>query len=155
MSKINVKHLAVSIVIPLAVGIIASFITKDQMEAFSQLKQPPLSPPGWLFPIVWTVLYVLMGISSYIVYQKQNTLLSDCQRLYILQLAANFIWTILFFNLKQYLFSFIWLVLLIFLVARMAICFVTVDRKAAALQIPYVLWICFAAYLNIAIYYLN
>lgn len=155
MSKINVKRLAVSIVIPLAVGIIASFITKDQMEAFSQLKQPPLSPPGWLFPIVWTVLYVLMGISSYIVYQKQNTLLSDCQRLYILQLAANFIWTILFFNLKQYLFSFIWLVLLIFLVARMAICFVTVDRKAAALQIPYVLWICFAAYLNIAIYYLN
>ena len=155
MSKINVKRLAVSIVIPLAVGIIASFITKDQMEAFSQLKQPPLSPPGWLFPIVWTVLYVLMGISSYIVYQKQNTLLSDCQRLYILQLAANFIWTILFFNLKQYLFSLIWLVLLIFLVARMAICFVTVDRKAAALQIPYVLWICFAAYLNIAIYYLN
>lgn len=155
MSKINVKRLAVSIVIPLAVGIIASFITKDQMEAFSQLKQPPLSPPGWLFPIVWTVLYVLMGISSYIVYQKQNTLLSDCQRLYILQLAANFIWTILFFNLKQYLFSFIWLILLIFLVARMAICFVTVDRKAAALQIPYVLWICFAAYLNIAIYYLN
>lgn len=155
MSKINVKRLAVSIVIPLAVGIIASFITKDQMEAFSQLKQPPLSPPGWLFPIVWTVLYVLMGISSYIVYQKQNTLLSDCQRLYILQLAANFIWTILFFNLKQYLFSFIWLVLLIFLVARMAICFITVDRKAAALQIPYVLWICFAAYLNIAIYYLN
>ena len=155
MSKINVKRLAVSIAIPLAVGIIASFITKDQMEAFSQLKQPPLSPPGWLFPIVWTVLYVLMGISSYIVYQKQNTLLSDCQRLYILQLAANFIWTILFFNLKQYLFSFIWLVLLIFLVARMAICFITVDRKAAALQIPYVLWICFAAYLNIAIYYLN
>ncbi|MBP3348724.1 MAG: tryptophan-rich sensory protein [Clostridia bacterium] len=155
MSKINVKRLAVSIAIPLAVGIIASFITKDQMEAFSQLKQPPLSPPGWLFPIVWTVLYVLMGISSYIVYQKQNTLLSDCQRLYILQLAANFIWTILFFNLKQYLFSFIWLILLIFLVARMAICFVTVDRKAAALQIPYVLWICFAAYLNIAIYYLN
>ncbi len=155
MSKINIKKLLLFIAIPLAVGISASLICMDDFGLFRSLDQPPLSPPAWAFPVVWSILYILMGISSYIVYSKQHTLVSQCMKIYFIQLFVNFIWTVLFFKLKQYLFAFLWIMVLLFAVAKMTICFCGTDKKAGLLQLPYIAWVFFAGYLNIAIYYLN
>lgn len=155
MSKINLKALITSIVIPLAVGGLSAIITQNEMQKYGELVQPPLAPPSWLFPIVWTVLFVLMGISSYIIYTRSDSIVSPCLKLYAIQLAVNFFWTILFFNFHAYLISFIWILLLIFLIAKMIFCFVETSKFAAYLQLPYLAWTCFAAYLNIAIYFLN
>lgn len=155
MSKINIKKLLFFIAIPIGVGILASIICKDDFNLFQSLNKPPLSPPAWLFPVAWSILYVLMGISSYFVYSKQHSVATSCMKIYFIQLFANFIWTILFFKFKQYLFSFLWIILLLFTITKMTICFYSVDKKSGILQIPYIAWVCFASYLNIAIYYLN
>lgn len=155
MSKINWKALVISIIIPLAVGGLSAIITQNQMQKYGDLVQPPLAPPAWLFPIVWTALFILMGISSYLIYMKTDDILSPCLKLYAAQLVVNFFWTILFFNFHAYLISFIWIILLIFLIAKMISCFAKASKPAAYIQIPYIVWTCFAAYLNIAIYFLN
>ena len=155
MSKINWKALVISIIIPLAVGGLSAIITQNQMQKYGDLVQPPLAPPAWLFPIVWTALFILMGISSYLIYMKTDDILSPCLKLYAAQLVVNFFWTILFFNFHAYLMSFIWIILLIFLIAKMISCFAKVSKSAAYIQMPYITWTCFAAYLNIAIYFLN
>lgn len=155
MSKINIKRLLLFIAVPLCVGILAALICKDDFRLFQSLNKPPLAPPAWLFPVVWSILYILMGISSYIVYSEQRLISSPCMKIYFIQLFVNFMWTILFFKLEQYLFSFIWIIILLFYVAKTAVCFCNVNKKSGLLQIPYIVWICFAGYLNIAVYYLN
>lgn len=155
MSKINIKRLLLFIAVPLCVGISAALICKDDFGLFQSLNKPPLAPPAWLFPVVWSILYILMGISSYIVYSEQRSISPPCMRIYFIQLFVNFMWTILFFKLGQYLFSFLWIIILLFCVAKTAVCFCEVNKKSGLLQIPYIVWICFAGYLNIAVYYLN
>ncbi len=152
--KIEWKKLLICIVIPLAVGGLSAFLTQESMETFGALNKPPLAPPGWLFPVVWTILYVLMGIASYLVLasQKPNrTALS----FYAIQLTFNFAWSIIFFNLEMYLFAFIWLVLLWLLILLTTVSFYAVSKPAGYLMIPYLLWVTFAGYLNLAIYLLN
>ncbi|MDE7293172.1 MAG: tryptophan-rich sensory protein, partial [Oscillospiraceae bacterium] len=109
--KIHWKKLILCLIIPLAVGGLSAFLTKDGMEIFKTLNKPPLSPPGKLFPFVWTILYIMMGLASYIVLvsKKPNTLGLIA---YGVQLFFNFFWSILFFNKQMYLFSFIWLVIM-------------------------------------------
>jgi len=140
-----------SILITLLVGLIAGFLTMNSMGIYSTINRPPLSPPSWLFPVVWTILYTLMGISvaRYII--KTN----EIPRIYVLQLIVNFIWPFIFFNLEAYLLAFIWLILLIALVVLMILEFYRVDKLAGILQIPYLIWLLFAAYLNFSIYLLN
>ena len=152
--KIQWKKLIICLAIPLAVGGISAFLTQNSMETFQAIQKPPLSPPGWLFPIVWTLLYILMGIASYLVFtsQKPNR---TALTVYGVQLAFNFIWPILFFNLEQYLFAFIWLVLLWFLILATIIQFDSISKPAKYLMLPYLLWVTFAGYLNFAIYLLN
>lgn len=124
------------------------------METFEMVNKPPLSPPGWLFPVVWTILYVLMGIASYLVLTSGKP--DDIAlKAYGIQLAVNFMWPILFFNLNLYLFSFIWLVALWLLVYQTIRLFWPASKTAGALMIPYLLWITFAGYLNLGIYFLN
>ena len=124
------------------------------METFEMVNKPPLSPPGWLFPVVWTILYVLMGIASYLVLTSGKP--DDIAlKAYGIQLAVNFMWPILFFNLNLYLFSFIWLVALWLLVYQTIRLFWSASKTAGALTIPYLLWITFAGYLNLGIYFLN
>ena len=124
------------------------------METFEMVNKPPLSPPGWLFPVVWTILYVLMGIASYLVLTSGKP--DDIAlKAYGIQLAVNFMWPILFFNLNLYLFSFIWLVALWLLVYQTIRLFWSASITAGALMIPYLLWITFAGYLNLGIYFLN
>ena len=153
--KKNFKSLIIALLIPLAVGAIAGFSTMDAMEKYSQFVQPPLSPPPILFPIVWTILYILMGIGSYLVYE------SDCENkesallVYAVQLAVNFVWPFLFFELNAFLISFLWLLLLWGLVIVTIVRFSSCNKLAGYLQIPYLLWLTFAGYLNFGVYLLN
>ena len=140
----------------LLVGGLSSVITQGQMEAFSALRQPPLSPPGWVFPVAWTILYLLMGVGMAIVWRK-----SDGERrrravtLWGVQLAANFLWPLLFFLWQLRLLSLVWLAVLLILVANMTSEFEKTSVTAARMQIPYLLWLLFAAYLNLGVWILN
>lgn len=127
------------------------------MEEFSRLRQPPLSPPMWLFPVVWTILFLLMGLASYLVYQSNRTRAQkrSALGLYALQLAVNFVWPILFFNLNWWLAAFLWLVMLWALIWFTAIAFHRCRPLAGMLLAPYLGWVAFAGYLNFGIYLLN
>ncbi len=152
--KINFKSLIISILIPLIVGGISSLISMPFMD-YGNLIQPPLAPPGWLFPIVWTILYILMGISFYLILESDSYDKDEAYIVYFLQLFVNGLWSIFFFVLKWRLFSSIWLVLLIVLIVIMIVRFYKINKTAGLLQIPYLLWCLFALYLNIGVYLLN
>ena len=145
------KPYIIEILIALAVGGLSAFFTKDAMENFESLVKPPLSPPSYLFPVVWTILFVLMGISAGMVYKKSGSV----PFVYRLSLIVNFLWSIIFFNMEAYLFAFIWLLLLLVLIILTIIDYSKVDKTAAYLQIPYLVWVCFAGYLNFFIWLLN
>jgi tryptophan-rich sensory protein len=151
----NLKALVICILIPLSVGALSALLTNNSMNTYEKLIQPPLSPPGWLFPIVWTILFILMGISSYLIYVSDSPYKKSALRIYAIQLAVNFFWTLIFFNMERYLFAFIWLLLLIVLIVIMIMSFSRINKTAAYLQIPYLLWVSFAGYLNLGIYLLN
>ena len=140
-----------------AVGLLSGLLSRSGMEAFREtVRQPPLSPPAIVFPIVWTILYALMGIGAARIYQAPpsgNRSLG--LNLFVVQLVVNFFWSPVFFNLQAYGFAFFWLLLLWGLVLWMILVFRKVDPTAAKLQIPYLLWLTFAAYLNFGVWYLN
>lgn len=155
--KIKKDELAISILLPLAVGAVSSFLTQNAMGMFRLMEQPPLSPPGWLFPVVWTILYVLMGIASYLVCRegKEKPEVADALSVYALQLVFNFFWSIFFFRFEWYLFSFLWLLALWGLILVTTLRFWKVNRTAAKLMLPYLAWVTFAGYLNLGVYLLN
>lgn len=155
--KIDKKLLAKSIALPVLVGVVSGLLTRNAMQDFEVLNQPPLSPPGWLFPVVWTILYVLMGISAYLVKTSDadEQEKADALTLYYYQLLVNFLWPVFFFNFGWYLFAFAWLILLWVLVALMIRQFDKINKVAAYLNLPYLVWLTFAAYLNFAIWWLN
>lgn len=145
------------ILVPLLAGIVAALITKDGMETYGMLVKPELAPPSIVFPIVWTVLYILMGISSYLIITSNagKAKTEKALMLYWYQLAVNFLWATFFFNFEWYLFSFVWILILWILVLLMILTFWKIDKRAAIINIPYLLWLTFAAYLNLAIWWLN
>ena len=146
------------ILLSLGVGAFSAFLTADNMNIYSDIVRPPLSPPGIVFPIVWTILYVLMGIGAGLVYSQKNEQplnVRSAMIIFGLNLFFNFMWSILFFNLRAYLFSFVWLVALWFIIFNMIQRFKEVNTTAGNLQIPYLIWVTFAGYLNLAIYFLN
>lgn len=147
--------LIICILIPLAVGSLSAFLTRDAMSNYGQIIKPEFAPPPFIFPIVWTILYILMGISSYIILSSDNVMKQTALDWYAIQLLFNFIWSIIFFNFQNYLFSFIWLIALIICICIMIIKFYKISPISAYLQIPYLLWCLFAAYLNLSIYFLN
>lgn len=157
MMKKNWKTYAFWILATVAVGALSGILSRSGMQDFEDtVMQPPLSPPMILFPIIWTVLYTLMGIGAARVYLSGAELGKNrCLNLYVVQLVVNFFWSLIFFNAAAYGFALLWLLLLIGLVVWMTLCFWTVDRLAALLQIPYILWLLFAAYLNYGIWQLN
>lgn len=151
------KKLALCIAVPLAVGGLAAWLTKDNMIMFRMLNKPMLSPPMWLFPAAWTVLYILMGLASYRVYASDSPAVTKRRGLayYALSLAFNFGWPILFFNLDAYLAAFIWLCLMFVFTLLAALKFGKADTAAGVLLLPYLLWTAFAGYLNYSIWLLN
>jgi len=154
--KPNIKKLLILLAIPLAVGGLASLLSGGFGD-YKELNQPPLAPPGWVFPIVWTVLYLLMGYASYqiLTSNKDVTLIRQALTAYGIQLLLNFLWPILFFGLQWRLAAFFLLIALwiaIFITMRR---FLRLDEKAGDLLLPYLLWVCFAGYLNLGVYLLN
>ena len=150
----NKSGLIISILIPLAVGSLSALISGNMSE-YAGLNKPALSPPSFVFPVVWTILYILMGISSYLIFQSQDPNRTKALKTYALQLFFNFGWSILFFGFSLYLPAFFWLSALILLILLMIFQFYRINPLAAYLQIPYLLWCIFAAYLNFMIYRLN
>ena len=153
--KIKWKTLIGNLIIPLVVGALSGFLTRNAMDSYQQLRQPPLAPPSILFPIIWTTLFVLMGISAYLVSVSTDGGRYTLPKLYWVQLVVNFIWPFIFFNFGMYLVAFFWLILLIALVAAMIVKFYRISHTAAYLQLPYLLWLIFAGYLNLGILLLN
>ena len=157
MRKIKWEKLIPLTALPLAAGALAAILTRGGMAGFEYMRKPPLSPPAWLFPIVWTVLYALMGIASYLVCVSGVSPARKRRALTVngIQLAANFFWPLLFFGLEAYLLSFLWLVLLWLLIMLTMAMFGFISEKAGRLLVPYLLWVSFAGYLNLGIYLLN
>lgn len=145
--------LAKNIVIPIALGGLVGLIISQFMD-YNTLQKPPLSPPGFIFGIVWSILYLLMGIAyGMLVYKGKSD--AEVSKIYWTQLIINLIWPILFFVFKIRLFSSIWIIILLILVISMVIKFYKKDKIIGYSQIPYLLWIMFATYLNIGVYILN
>jgi len=154
--KMDWKKLILCLALPLGVGGLSALLSGG-METYQTLRQPPLSPPGWLFPVVWTILYLLMGYASYrvLVSGEEKSLVRRAWILYGAQLLANFIWPLLFFGGQLYLTALIWLTVLWVLIFLTIRAFSEVDELAGDLLIPYILWVTFAWYLNLGIFLLN
>ena len=145
--------LAKNIILPIALGELVGLIISQFMD-YNTLQKPPLSPPGFIFGIVWSILYLLMGIAyGMLVYKGKSD--AEVSKIYWTQLIINLIWPILFFVFKIRLFTSVWIILLLILVIDMIIKFYKKDKIIGYSQIPYLLWIMFATYLNIGVYILN
>ena len=149
----KVKAYTVSILVPLVLGAIVGLLTSGSMN-YDNLTKPVLAPPALLFPITWSILYTLMGI-SYGIMETKNLHDTDTRAVYFAQLIFNLLWPILFFVLKWRFFAFIWILVLDILVITMAARFYKRDKTAGLLQLPYCAWVIFASYLNLSIYLLN
>lgn len=154
--NVNYKMLILFIVLALLAGGIGALLGGG-MKEFDNVSKPNFTPPAIIFPIAWTILYILMGISSYLICcnKTDKKFISSACKTYILQLIANILWTPIFFRFNMYFIAFIWIILLIILVISMIIKFYKIKPLAAYLQIPYLLWLIFASILNFSIYMLN
>ena len=155
--KIKWKQLVICVAVPLLVGALAGVLSRGGMEDYKSMYKPLLAPPGWVFPAAWTLLYILMGLASYFVYTSAASpeRIRRAMGAYALQLAANFIWPLIFFVMGLYLLAFLWLILLFALALVCALRFGYIDARAGKLMAPYLVWLFFAAYLNLGVYLLN
>ncbi len=141
------KSYATFILISLAIGGLSAFLTRNSMNIFETVNKPPLAPPAIVFPIVWTVLYILMGVSAARVYIRNPE--SEAIPFFGLNLFFNFFWSLIFFNARAFCFAFLWLIALFAIVLIMTVKFFYEDRAAGLLQIPYCIWLVIAGYLNL------
>lgn len=155
--KLQWKRLIFCLLLPLGVGLVSALLTRGGMQTFETLAKPPLSPPGWLFPVVWTILYLLMGLASYLVRMAETDPGKKfaAWAVYGMQLFFNFFWSVWFFGMRLYTFAFVWLVALWALILLNLILFCRIRKSAGVLLVPYLLWVSFAGYLNLAIAILN
>lgn len=150
------KPYILSSVIALAVGALSSLLTRGNMNIYQDINVPPLAPPMAIFPWVWAILFILMGISSAMVYLRRDDAdATSALQIYAIQLVVNFFWSIIFFNMRAFFFAFIWTMLLWTLIIIMIVQFRKVSKTAANLQYPYLIWVTFAAYLTLMIWLLN
>lgn len=152
------KTYVLSVLIALAVGSLAALLTGGNMMIYDELIQPPLAPPAIVFPVVWTILYVAMGIGAArvcIVGKGMRVVTAEAIKTYAAQLAVNFFWSIIFFNFRAFLAAFLWLVFLWILILVMLVRFAKIDTFATIINVPYLVWVTFAGYLNLMIYILN
>ena len=153
--KTKWKTLIYSLALSFIFGIGGGIVTYVGMPGYEAVAQPALTPPSWLFPVVWSILFALMAYSAAIIYDAHSPLTPKAAIVYLLQLTLNFWWCVLFFGFGIYLVSFIWLLLLWGTVLVMIILFYKIDKLAGLIQIPYLAWLSFAAYLNFGVYLLN
>ena len=154
--KIKWKPLLICLAIPLAAGGVGAALGGG-MGNYTNLNQPPLSPPGWVFPVVWSVLYLLMGYASYRIYTSEAEQEDKHKALafYAIQLALNFLWPVIFFGLQWYWAAFVLLIALWVMIYLCMYRFALIDETAENLLIPYLLWVTFAGYLNLGVALLN
>ncbi len=155
MKKIKIIPLIINAAVPLLIGGLSALIVGDNFRLFESVNKPPLSPPASLFPIVWTILYILLGTSYYLVKNQEGCNSEINTRVYILNLVLNFFWSIIFFNLRAYLAAFVWIILLILSTILLIREFSSCRKIAGIMNIPYLLWLLFAAYLSFSVYILN
>lgn len=146
---------AVSLLISLGTGGFSAFLTKDNMSVYSGINRPALSPPPEVFPVVWSILFVLMGISAALVWCSERRKSDSALLFYGAQLVFNFCWSIIFFNFRAFGFAFFWLMILLVLIGITAYGFYRTEKAAGLLLLPYFIWVLFAGYLNFAIWMLN
>lgn len=153
--KIKWKCLGISIAISMSIAIICILITNNHMLVYTQVNKPFLAPSKEWFKTIWLVLYFLMGISAYLIYQANDYMKMSALYMYATQLLVNFTWPILFFNFNQYFLTFLILLLLWLMVVIMIAAFSSINKLSAYIQLPYIIWITFALYLNFGICILN
>lgn len=153
----KIKQIIIAILIPLIIGGLSALLTMNSMKEFAKVIQPPLSPPAWLFPIAWTILYILMGIASYLIYTSDSNKKDKITalKLYGIQLTFNFFWSIIFFNLKAYTFAVLWLFIMWIIIIALILKAKDINKTSALLLVPYILWTTFALYLNVGVALLN
>ncbi len=156
MRKISKGRFIFALMLPLIIGIISAALSSQGMMMYGSMDKPPLSPPAWVFSVAWTILYLMMGAASYLILVSGADIRSrkTAMILYVIQLFMNFMWSILFFNWQLYLFALIWLLIMWGIVIICALKFKRISRTAAWLMVPYILWLTFAAYLNLGAYIL-
>lgn len=155
MKKVHWTRLILLIAIPEAVGFLSSMLSGDMKGVYAQLIKPPLSPPGWIFGVVWPILFALMGIAVYLIVEAEGKRKSDALFWFFVQLGVNFLWSILFFRFQLYWASLVCLIILDLLVVYTMRLFRRIDRRAWWLLLPYLIWILFATYLNAGVALLN
>ncbi len=157
LQRNNIFQLLVFIAVPLAVGFLSARLSGNNMEEYQNLIQPSFAPPGWVFPVVWTMLYILMGIASYRIYStgSYRPQVKSALFFYGLQLLANFLWSILFFGLQLRGIALLWLIFLWILILITTIKFYRLDKVAGFLMVPYLIWVSFAGILNYYVWQLN
>ena len=155
--KIKPRLLIVCLLVPIAVGALSAYLSRGGMASFDSVRQSPLTPPPVVFVVVWTLLYLLMGLASYLVLTSRvpRPHVDSAMRVYTVQLTLNFFWSIFFFGMMAYLFSFVWLVGLWVAILFNIAAFYRISRPAGLLLVPYFLWVSFAGYLNLSVYLLN
>ena len=151
VATINLRTLTTSLLVPLAAGAASALISGANSSKYAAMNQPPLSPPGWVFPVVWTILYLLMGYAAYRIRSAKSYEKDAALRLYYIQLAINVLWPIFFFRFQWPVASIFVLAALLIAVALTFLQFRRIDRTAANLLIPYLIWLVFALYLNIGV----
>lgn len=155
--KVKWDVLLAALLIPLFVGVFSAYLTNEDMKLYGSFNHPVLAPPAWVFPIVWTILYVMMGVASYLVYMADagRDEKNKALQFYAGQLAMNLFWSTLFFTYKRYLLSLIWLLIMWVMVMICAARFLRIRRAAGIMMGVLFLWTTFAAYLNLAYYVMS
>ncbi len=152
----DTKKLLKNIAIPVIIGALAGFLTKNDVTEFMEtVNKPFFTPPGWVFPVVWTILYVLMGIAAYFIDISKDLNKDKALLIYYAQLFFNFVWSFIFFTAEKYLFAFFWIIILWLLILLTIIKFKRIDTRTVYLLAPYLIWVTFAAILNFSVYILN
>ena len=149
------KSYIFSILLSLTVGGLSALSIANNMNIYDKINTPPLSPPGWLFPVVWAILFIVMGVSSAMIFTSKSSKKDDALFIYAVSLVLNFSWSIFFFNMQSFILSFIILVALWLSIIITIIQYYKINKVSAWLQLPYLLWVTFAGYLNFAIILLN
>lgn len=152
---LNIAITVLCVATPLVVGIISAGLAGDQMKKFGELNQPPLSPPAWLFPVAWTILYILMGIVLLMIVKSEHEYKIGALAMFFSQMIMNFLWSPVFFVRREYVGALVILVLMLITTVILAAIMWRINELGTALLIPYILWMCFATYLNAGVGMLN
>lgn len=155
MKKHNIADILIFIISAELTGALSALLSGGFSDFFMKYEEPPLLPPTWLFPVVWTILYAVMGFSAYLIYSDNDKNKKTALTLYWSQLAVNFLWSIVFFRFEALWIAFVVILILLTLIIAMILSFKKINAAAAYMNIPYLIWVCFATYLNLATAIIN